>query len=293
VDITWSSWVFAWLAATCSIPLTTAVTQGFVGHGSIGAMLVFMFVLTFYRPRWQCFLGLCLFLYMGFSVYVTYMRDRDDFRDAVWGGEDYSKRVSVLANMFKNFEFLDFKNNQHLTLLDMRLNQNYLAGRAVENLETGFVPYAEGLTIWWAVIAPIPRILWPDKPVRAGGLGVVAYFADLEFAPGTSIGVGHVMELFINFGTKGVVVGFLIFGIVMRLADFMAAQHLQSGNIPKFTAWFLPTISFLNSGGSFVELAASAAASLVLVWLLFRFVFPQLQIQAYLVVPNQPLVEAR
>ena len=54
-------------------------------------------------------------------------------------------------------------------------------------------------------------------------------------------------------------------GTVIRILDIKAAFHLYRGNWQGFMSWFLPAISLLMVGGSFVDMFGSLAASIVLV----------------------------
>ena len=74
------------------------------------------------------------------------------------------------------------------------------------------------------------------------------------------------MEFYINFGTFGVLAGFLIIGVLVRIGDTMAALHLYEGNWQGFMSWFVPSLSLLNVGGSLVEVFGSVAASVVMVF---------------------------
>ena len=80
-----------------------------------------------------------------------------------------------------------------------------------------------------AVIAMVPRLIWPDKPIEAGSGGLVAKFTGMDFANGTSVGVGPVMELYANFGTPAVVIGFILLGIIVKSLDVMAGILLATG----------------------------------------------------------------
>src|SRR5204863_7030994 len=88
-------------------------------------------------------------------------------------------------------------------------------------------------------------------------------YTGLRFATGTSVGIGHVMEFYVNFGTLGVVLGFLVIGDVVTTLDLAAAERLALNDLHGFVLWFLPGISLLQVGGSLVEMTASAAASIV------------------------------
>src|SRR2546426_5679656 len=212
-----------WLITPCILPFITIVTLGFVGYGAAAALLVFTFVATFYRPHWQAAAGLCLLVFLGLSLFVTYFRDRPAIREKVWGGAEYAQRLETLGTTMQNFEFIDLQNPRHLAAIDARLNQNYLVGRVVRTIELGQQQFAYGETLYEAALALVPRIFWPDKPVVAGSGNTVSRYTRIKFATGTSIGIGQVMEFYISFGTLGVVTGFLIIGVLIRLVDTIAA----------------------------------------------------------------------
>ena len=103
-----------WVLVSLAYPLLTVITQGFLGFGIFSTILVFCFVAGFYRPRWRLLvLGLAAG-YLGLSVYVTYMRDRGEIRDSVWGGESYGSRIDQLKSTFSQAEFFSINNDEHL-----------------------------------------------------------------------------------------------------------------------------------------------------------------------------------
>jgi hypothetical protein len=272
----WNAWqqekrlrVWSWLVASAAFPIITVVGQGFLGFGFAAMLVVTAFVASFYRPRWHVVIAALLVSYLGLSVYVTYMRDRREIRAVVWGGEAIGTRMDQLSETFAAAEWFDFENLDHLRRVDDRLNQNYLVGAAVTGIESGIVPLAYGTTISDAAIALVPRALWPGKPVVAGSGDLVADYTGITFAEGTSVGIGHVMEWYVNFGSYGVALGFLLIGAVVVFVDRAASVWLHYGDVGRFVVWFLPGLSLLQVGGSFVEMTSSAAAGLV-VALTFR-----------------------
>ena len=202
-------------------------------------------------------------IYLGLSVYITYMKGRNELRMTVWGGQTLSERVDKFLETAGAFEFFDPWNDEHLVIVDNRLNQNGLVGTAVVYLQNTDA-FARGDTLREAALGMIPRLIWPGKPVEAGSGDLANRFTGMEFAVGTSVGVGPVMELYGNFGSIAVVIGFLLLGMLLKSADIMAGVHLASGNWQGFATWCLVGISMLNVGGSFVETTMSAGASLVL-----------------------------
>lgn len=252
---------WGWLLLVSALPFITISVQGFMGYGLAAAAVVFAFVGSFYRVSWRTALAALLAGYMGLSLYVTYMRDRDDIRDVVWGGSSAMVRVQQVASTFTEFEFFDINDIDHLRRIDLRLNQNVLIGAAVQQLRVNPEKFANGRTLTDAVIALVPRVLWPDKPTVAGSGTIVSEFTGMLFAEGTSVGVGQVMELYINFGLTGVFLGLAVFGFILASIDRNAAVARNEGRWSSFALWFLPGVAMLQVGGSLGEVTTSAAAA--------------------------------
>src|SRR5581483_2582580 len=85
-----------------------------------------------------------------------------------------------------------------------------------------------------------------------------------------SVGIGQVMELYVNFGSPGVFVGFIVIGALLAFVDRRAAECRDRGSWSRFTYWFLPGVSMLQTGGSLVEVTSSAAAALTVALLVAR-----------------------
>ncbi|MBV9546235.1 MAG: hypothetical protein JOY61_17840 [Chloroflexi bacterium] len=261
-----------WLAATVFLPLLTVLTQGFLGYGAGAATAVLAFIGSFYRPRWRVFFAGLVLMYAALSLYVTYMRDRQDIRDAVWGGEPMGVRIQVLQHTLSSIERFDPSNQAHLERIDIRLNDNYLLGASVDYIQAGLAPFSYGQNLWDGVLNLVPRALWPTKPFVAGSGDIVSRYTGIHFAEGTSIGVGYVMEAYISFGTPGVIGLFLIFGIALTLVDMQAGRCLLEGDWFAFACWFLPALSLMPTESSFGELLAGAGSAFLVAYLANRLV---------------------
>jgi hypothetical protein len=82
------------------------------------------------------------------------------------------------------------------------------------------------------------------------------------------------MEFYINFGTIGVVVGFVLLGALIGMFDAWAAERLWQGDWMQFAMWFLAGLGFIQAGGSLVEVMSTVAAGLVAAILVNRYVIP-------------------
>jgi hypothetical protein len=251
------------------LPFTTLITAGMLGYGAIAVLTILIFVSSFLRSPVRVILAGTLTVYLGLSVFVSYMRDRTDIRATVWGEQSIEDRFDRISKTVTTFEWFDPGNFEHLQRIDGRLNQNFLVGAAVYQLGQT-QNFARGETLWDALLALIPRAIWPEKPITAGSGNLVSRYTGIDFAEGTSIGVGQVMEFYLNFGTPGVVVGFIIMGVLVTAFDWQAAERLARNDLHGFVLWFLPGIALLQVGGQLVEITASAAASLVVALLVNR-----------------------
>ncbi len=267
-----------WLSIAFVLPVVTILSRGFMGYGAAATLVVCTFVASFLRPLWKVAIVGLVLMYLGFSFYVNYMRDRDEIRTAVWGQQSLFARVDRILMTMRNFEWFDPRSEEHLQRVDDRLNQSVFIGAAVSQLSESQA-YAYGATLRQALLALVPRVLWPEKPVFGGSGNLVREYTGFRFSEGTSIGVGQVLEFYINFGTLGVVLGFLIFGVVLTLIDVIASRQLMADNWQGFVLWYLVGISCLQIGGSLVEVFGSAGASVVVAVLLNRFIFTRLQKQ--------------
>ena len=260
-----------WVFVTAMLPFVTIATKGFLGYGFAAMITVFAFVASFYRPRWKMVVASLVVAFFALSLYVTYMRDRVGIREVVWGQESYAARVSTIAKTLTNFELIDLTNVDHLKRIDERMNQNFLVGLAVDHLTKYPDQFANGATIWQALLAPVPRMFWPEKVAAAGSGDMVSEFTGMRFSDTTSVGIGHVMEWYVNFGSAGVFFGMVIVGVIIAWLDRRAVLSLAQGDWAHFVFWWLPGLSLLQVGGSFFEALSGAASALVVVLVIGRF----------------------
>lgn len=261
------------LTMTGAFPFITIVFMGFASMGTAAAGAIWMMILRFYRPRIISLIFLPLFIFSSLTLYVNWMLERESVRSAVWGNTALSNRVDRFLEIFENFKLFSINSQVHLELIDGRLNQNDLAGKAVTRLDKGRVEYAHGFTLYVAAISWVPRILWPGKPATGGSGGVVAHFTGQKFAEGTSIGAGQVLEFYANFGMAGEFWLYFIFGFILRLFDLRAGFYLSHGDLWTCARYMLPGLGMLQPGGLLAEVVGTTAANAVFVFLLHHYVF--------------------
>jgi hypothetical protein len=266
----------AWLVVTSMaiLPASTVLLQGFIGFGIMPYMTLACLVAVFYRPRAVTVgVGLAA-VFLGLSLFPTYAHVRQEIRKSVWGGASYGDRLNKMFLLASNWQWFDAEKPEQLKAIDQRLNQNILVGSAIDYLAKGRTDFAHGKTLWYSVLALVPRAIWPDKPVGGGSQGLASQFTGIKFARGTSVGIGHVMELYVNFGWGGVLVGYVVIGMILGWIDVRAGEFLVAGDWRRFALWYVPGLSLLNVGGNFAEVTASALASLILCYIVNSCIAP-------------------
>lgn len=263
--------VLGWVGLLALAPLATAAAFGFMGAGAVMALAVGCVLAGLSRERrWVLLIG-PIVGYVAISLFVTYQRDRTEIRAVVWGGGRAEERVERVWTTIKDFEFFDPSSSGHRQRVDERLNQLSITGLGRENLDLGLAEFARGKTLTDALVALIPRALWPEKPVGAGSGDIVATYTGMKFAEGTSVGVTQVFEAYVNFGKAGVVGIFFTLGFLVSLADRRAGEAMCASDGKQVALWALPSFAVAGAGGSFVETFAAAAGGAVAAALFGRF----------------------
>jgi hypothetical protein len=251
-------------------PIMTVVVLGFLGYGLafVIALACFFVSRKFVGP--STLLLLPVFAYVGISVGVNYFDKRGSIREATWVEANELEGAVAASKIFTEFEWFDPENVQHLTYLDQRLNQNFLVGASVESVERGTSELLRGESLSLALIAWIPRAIWANKPTVAGSTDLVARATGLDFAIGTSVGIGSVLEFYANFGLLGMCLCAALLGFGIRYLDRKAAATLIQGSLFSWLLWFLIGYALTLAGGQFAESVGQIAASWVAI-LVLRF----------------------
>ncbi len=252
------------------LPVATVFVHGFIGYGIVMLGSILLFIAMFYRPRWILLLGLVVGIYGGMCFWVAYANNRTEMREKVWGGQGTDAALQVGQKMYDALAIFDFSNQSHLALIDIRLNQNWLVGRAAV-VTPQYVPFQDGKTMVEALYAMVPRLLWPDKPEVGGSGDYVSEHTMIPFAKGTSVGLGQVFEFYINFGIPGVIGGFLVLGMLLRYFDIRFTDALASADAKGMIIYYVVGASALQPGGSLSEMFAAVASAMVVVWVMVRY----------------------
>ena len=258
------------LAMVPLLPLSTLVTGGFLGFGTVWAMTIVAFCFVVARRRIWFYLASPVVIFLGLSLFVTYFQQRNEIREVVWSeNSNTMERLDKVTKLVTDFQFLDLSNEWHLFALDQRLNQNYLVGAGIMRHRADAVKLLYGATL--PVWAFIPRAIWPDKPTVGGGGDLVTEFTGIGFAEGTSVGVGQVLEFYMNFGMWGVLAGFAVLGFILMRLDQHIMRALAMRNIHHIVRFSLPGLALLAPMGNLKETLVAVVAAAIASQLLIYF----------------------
>jgi hypothetical protein len=247
------------------LPAVVVVQSGAIGYGTYWILAILSFVFCQSKRRFGYVLIAPAVIYIGLSVFVSYMAARNEIRAIVWHSKtEVGDRILPVEDaILRSLAWFDASNLRQRQLIASRLNQNLFTGVAARRFDSGQQDYARGATLGTMMMALIPRAVWPDKPTVGGGGTVVHVFTGIKFAAGTSVGAGQVFEFYVNFGTLGVIGGFLLLGWLLGRMDLKVIESLYRGDQRRFLFWFLICLSLLNPGGNLLEIEVSAASSAI------------------------------
>lgn len=256
------------LAALPLLPLSTLATGGFAGFGIYWMICALCFFFVVSRKRLLLIALAPLVAYVGLSVGVAYFSTRGEIREAVWQEQaGFTERFARIGEIGERFEFYSWNDPEHIYLIDLRLNQNFLVGSGIMRHEQGQseLLYGETVPLW----SLIPRAIWPDKPEVGGSGDLVATFTGMRFAEGTSVGAGQPLEFYANFGWTGLIVGYLLLGFVIGRFDRALGSAFKRADMRAILLAGLPGIALIQPGGSLMEIIVSFVGALVAAHLVY------------------------
>jgi hypothetical protein len=245
-------------------PFLTISRDGFLGFGLLPTTFLLVFLAFRFLKAKTVFRAVPFALYIGLSIVMTYFGERDAIRSVAWSGADSSTRINTVTDAFTdNFRAFNIFDSDQLAVIDARFTLNWLTGLGVQRLESGLVEFADGETIRDAFLMVVPRALWPDKPLVVGGQALVNQYAGVYMYGGTSVALGQVLEFYVNFGTIGVIIGFIILSIFLSAIDYNSAKLLNSNRLPQAAVWIVCAFSLWLVEDNLITAIGGAVSSVI------------------------------
>lgn len=263
------------------IPIVSTIAGGFVGYGATALLSIVAFLTMQVKQRWLVIIAPIVF-YIGLSFWVSYLPIRQELRESIQYESTITDRYSLIVEQVF-FKFIWFDPWDESTVVPMdRFDQNWLLGLSRNRIETSQVSTLGGESYMNILIGPIPRFLWPSKPELTGGSRLATQFTGRFFFGETTVGIGQVMEAYINFGWFGIVVVFTFIGFAIGVCDMVAHWAFRNRRADIFIIAFAfsqPLMSILEFSASIVT---SIFASVLVCYLLKQFFYQR-----------SPIIESR
>src|SRR5215831_5910333 len=138
---------FRALAIVPLLPFATVVSGGFISYGTYWALTTASFLFVIAKRRIWFYLMTLPVIYLGLSLFVTYMGERTGIREIVQQQAAISERITRVSTIITEFQLLDLDSPAHSRALNDRLNQNWLVGAGIIRHEDGLTDLAYGSTI--------------------------------------------------------------------------------------------------------------------------------------------------
>jgi hypothetical protein len=255
------------LASVVYVPLVIvqAVLTGFIGAGGL-----FLFQLLLVSCFWNS-INLRTTLAFGFGVFLifalafSWLNSRAVIRTGQLSQYDVQSRPLAFVQKFQLTNPLALTPEEIQDMLLYRFDMSEILA-AQYKYQPEVEPYDYGVTTISDLIAVlVPRILWPDKPTRAGGSEYVSKYTGLVWEE-TSVDLPYQFHFYANGGPVLVMAGLFCVGwLIAKLELGLFASALS---FPRFLSMFFAAIALSGGGGRLDILLMTLIAGSVSYYLL-------------------------
>lgn len=188
-----------------------------------------IFLLYFYFRQSVPWLMLIIVLVIFFNIFSV----RDKYRELTWFSEDYAnarptEKIALYIKLLYERMNGEEEYKYAYSKLSARADALVTFAKVVE-LTPNYIPYWEGYTYNTLITSLVPRFIMPGKPEKI--LGQEFGHRYMFLAPSdttTSYNLPFLIEMYINFGPWGVIIGMYIIGLIFRLF-YTLFNHADTG----------------------------------------------------------------
>jgi len=195
--------------------LYQAVFTGFISFAGLFLLQLLMVVCFWRGVRLWSFLLMLAGLTMMASLVIGWLNSRSLIREGYLDDLGATERITVFLQEFNYVNPLAMQPTEIQAAVFERIDMTSILTAQVRQQPT-FTPFTYGVDLLPDLaVALVPRVLWPDKPVIAGGNVFVSGFTGIVFDEDTSVGLPYQFELYSMGGTPAVIVGLFLLGLAV------------------------------------------------------------------------------
>ena len=157
------------------------------------------------------------------------------------------------------------------------------------------LPFQGGAQISATVMHVLePRLLFPDKPPLPSDSEILQKYTGIRFgqssSAGTSVSLGYVAELYVDFGVPGAVLGTFIMGLLGGRAFRFVVSSNSLPAVINYGLAVMLAMTVTQFDEALIKIVGSFLTTLGVILVLRRYVLPHLL--TYLALPNRRRVLA-
>lgn len=206
-----------------------------------------------------------------------------DYRVLLGGGTNaqvvtvpVSQRLNYLADQAATFNGTRF--GEGFDLLLRRHSYIDFLGAAMEHVPE-VIPHEHGARVGKTILHIItPRIFFPNKPPTEFDTEIVQLYTGLPLMQweGTSISLGYVGELYVDFGVYGALLACVGLGFAGGAGYRFVRNRGRGSVLLIYGVRAMAILTFIPFDSALIKLVGGAASALIAAALLERFVLPRL-----------------
>ncbi|MBY0425036.1 MAG: hypothetical protein K2Q22_05310 [Cytophagales bacterium] len=251
-------WVIITVAFNASGGLIDAVFHDLI------IWMGYLFIIFFLVYKFSFRFKVTMFIVGIFLLFVL-QSVKHEYRESEFEGATggASRMYELFADRFNNPDKI--LNSDNYENIVARLNQGRIIGFILNHIPAN-QPFLEGYSISIALEALVPRFLYPNKRIIAGGFDKFALFTGRNLPFGTSMDISLIGEAYGNFGIIGGMVFLFIIGIVF---SWSISKFLSFSNrFPSIVLW-VPFVFFhiIKAESDFGSVVNQIFKSLIMLYL--------------------------
>lgn len=190
----------------------------------------------------------------------------------------FSERLSYLADRVVDVD--EDKISRGLDALVQRLGYVDFLSAAMRNVPAR-LPFQDGAQIGATIMHVLqPRFIFPDKPPLMSDTDVTQKFTGLRWTAstsgGTSISLGYLAELYIDFGILGTIATMFIFGVLLGRIFEAIYSSRSLPSIVNFGLAVMLAMTVMQFEQALAKSVGAFVTTFIAVGILRRFVLPPL-----------------
>jgi hypothetical protein len=272
------------LALVVGLEIVVGLT-GFFSVGFRQALFVLIVAAAAAKPKVSVgtFVGMLAVFGLLLTLAVFWSAIKPGYRTFL--NEGTGQQV-VLRPMNERLSYLgdaanDFTGEQMGAGLDALISRtsyiDFLA-KTMQNVPS-IIPFQDGRQTSEALTHIVtPRILFPDKPPTPNDTEVTAYYTKMTFdmSGATSISIGYLGELYIDFGIAGAICGAFIFGFLAGKAFHLLRSYRSAPLLLNYGVALTAATPFSLFETALIKVLGSTVAVMLACFVLQRWFIPPL-----------------